>query len=78
MPVNVKANLPIIIEVSDYHDFDYLAEHLKAIIPGVKIREVIREVGSGYIGLVYIGALTDNANAKLLKELKEGVQNESE
>ena len=64
--------VPQIIEVGDYHDFEYLQEDYRKIVPGIKVKEIgfnprIRH----YIGIVYCGALKAPENREMLRAEKK-------
>ena len=68
--------LPKIIEVDDYHDFDHLQDGYRKLVPGIKVREINSDPERGiYIGIAYIGNLNSASNRALLrteeKRLKE-------
>jgi len=46
-------NLPTLIEVDDYHEFDYLEQYFKKINPKIRVKEVGTNY-SIYVGLVYL------------------------
>lgn len=71
-------NLPARIEVDDYHEFSYMQDHLRQLIPGVKVEEVgcapSNYLDRGccvYHGVVYVGRKSDDAVKKLIKEIKK-------
>lgn len=67
----MKVTLPQIIEVLDYHEFDYLQTQFNKIIRGIQIEEI----GFGpntltYIGIAYIG----NKKDQMYKELERSAR----
>lgn len=67
--MKIEVNLPVQIEVEDYHEFGAIQDTLRAIIPGVKVKE-IGLISPNYVGVIYLGKLTDPAVKKLIKEIK--------
>jgi hypothetical protein len=69
----VKVVLPAKIEVDDYHEFAYLQDKLRAVIPGIKVREI--GFTSCYVGVAYLGRKTSPETAdmihKILADVKE-------
>lgn len=70
--------LPVRIEVDDYHDFAYIQDHLRQLIPGVKVEEVAcapaNYLDRGccvYHGVVYLGPKTNVAVKSLIKKIKK-------
>ncbi len=71
--MKVEAKIPVCLHFDDYHELDALRDHLRAISPGMKVKE-LRENVCGfphYVGMVYVGRLTDPVNAACLKKQKE-------
>lgn len=65
----MKINLPIQIEVDDYHEFDYLEEYFKKLNRHIKIEEI--GFKGYYTGLVY--SRKDKSYRKLKKEIKRQI-----
>jgi hypothetical protein len=59
--MNITVNLPVIIEVSDYHEFDDMERAYKKLNPCIKIKEL--GFNMRYIGIAYFGSLNE-PNAK--------------
>ena len=58
------------VEVEDYHEFGAIQDTLRAIIPSKKVKE-IGFIAPNYVGVIYIGKVTDPAVKKLIEEIKE-------
>lgn len=70
--------LPARIEVDDYHEFAYMQDHLRQLIPDVKVEEVgcapANYLNRGccvYHGIAYLGPKTNVAVKALIKEIEE-------
>ena len=62
-------NLPRIVIVDDYHDFNVLQDALRWVIPGVKVREV-GFVDGKHKGVIYLGAMNAAVN-NLIQQIKQ-------
>ena len=67
--MRVKATLPAKISCIDYHQFEDAKHHLSQVIPKIKVKEI--GFDGMYLGIAYVGALTDPENALMVKEIKE-------
>ena len=64
----IEIELPKIVEVMDYHEFDYLKLYLSQIgLKGVKVEEI--GFNGNYIGIVY--KKKDEDYKKLVEKYKE-------
>ena len=63
----MKANLPAMIRVNDYHDFPFILDIIREILPKVKIKEV--GFDGSYVGMVYTGSLKDKQNKTFLAKI---------
>jgi hypothetical protein len=68
--MKVVIDLPIRIDVSDYHEFYELRNHFRQLNPIIKVKE-IGEIGGYYSGIAYIGKLTDPENARIVTGINE-------
>ena len=73
MKTTIEVNLPQIITVTDYHEFDYIEETFKLIKKDFKCEE-IGFYGGEYIGILYLKK--DNEFNKLKKQIEEDTQKE--
>lgn len=71
----MKANLPAIIVVKDYHEFPYIKDIMCGILPGIKIKEI--GFDGSYVGMVYAGSLKDKQNKKVLQEMRKRLTKEN-
>jgi len=74
----VTARLPVHIEVQDYHEFPEVQDHLRKLVPDIKVKEIgcgcpidRQDLSGAYHGVAYVGRLTDPSVAGLIKEIKE-------
>jgi len=51
---NLSIQLPIEIEVDDYHEFTYLEKFFKLFNNNIKVKELSQSDSGKYIGLVYL------------------------
>jgi hypothetical protein len=74
MKMSTTVNLPTLIMVNDYHEFDPFEKNLKRIIPGVKVREISvkndDDVFLYYVGIVYIRR---KPSKKVIEELIKNI-----
>jgi len=63
--MKVMVELPIRLDVTDYHEFNDLRDHFRKLNPIIKVKEI----GGHYSGIAYIRELTDPANAKIVNEI---------
>lgn len=70
--MKIDINLPTIISVDDYHEFNYLEETLKKFIPKVHVKEGGFYCGD-YHAVVYIGKQTQKVK-ELLRETQKREQ----
>ena len=71
----LQCNVPFIIEVVDYHDFDMLADAFQQLCPQLRCVEVCGPVPGlpTYLGLVYIyGSKPNPTQVKQLIEVYNG------
>ncbi len=65
-------NVPQVIELEDYHDFEFLQEDYRRIIPSIKVREIgFNPKTGGYSGFVYLGTLKDPKNKEMFQNEKK-------
>jgi hypothetical protein len=64
----MKINLPAHIEFADYHEIPCFQDHLRKIIPGVKVIEVAA-YGGIYHAIAYVGRKDADAYKKLFEEI---------
>ena len=64
-----EIQLPVQVTVDDYHEFSYLAEHMKSLSKKIKVKEIAC-YGGMYHGIAYIDKLTDPENALLIKKME--------
>jgi hypothetical protein len=69
--MKLKLELPQIIEVRDYHEFDEIEDTLNqlGISPKIKLKEVGFD-GYCYVGIAYAGNLKAKKNKFVLKKLR--------
>lgn len=60
--------LPIYYRATDYHEFDDIQNTLQMLVPEIKAKEI--GFDGYYLGMIYIGKLTDPDNAKMVKIIK--------
>jgi hypothetical protein len=65
--MKVVIDLPIRIDVSDFHEFDEYRNHFRKLNPIIKVKEI----GGHYSGIAYIRELTDPENARIVTEINE-------
>lgn len=68
--MKIKTELPVAIEVSDYHEFNKIREIISLINPSIKIKEIDCE--DGYVGVMYIGKITSKANKTFFEKVENG------
>tara|TARA_Y100000034_G_C6580430_1_gene251810 strand:- start:81 stop:308 length:228 start_codon:yes stop_codon:yes gene_type:complete len=61
---NLNIQLPIKIEVDDYHEFTYLEKFFKLLNNNIKVKELSQSDNGKYIGIVY---LEDNTTSNTLE-----------
>lgn len=69
---SVQVNLPARVQVADYHEFPFLQDNLRKIIPGIKVFEV--GCTGKYDGIAYIGRKDQPEVKALVKEIKSEVE----
>lgn len=74
--MKVEAELPAKISCDDYHEFSYLRDQFRQVIPKIKIKEIgfkIKDIDCNgeYLGIAYVGALTDTENALMVQAIKK-------
>lgn len=79
MKTTITLNLPQEIRVGDYHEFSEIEETLKKFKPTPRIKVSEIGLGSGelyneYIGIAYVGKLTDPDNKKLYQKLLKEIE----
>lgn len=60
---------PVLVEFQDYHEVADFQDTLRAILPGVKVREIGNRRGL-YVGIVYYGSLKDRKTAALIRQVR--------
>ena len=65
----IDVELPMLIEVDDYHEIDSLQNVFKRLNKDIKV------MGLGfdgqYLGIAYVGNLKDGRNAPLVEKIKQ-------
>ncbi len=65
-------NTPQIIETGDYHDFEYIQEDYRKLVPGIKVKEIGHDPETGqYVGIVYLGNLKNLRTKKMFQGEKK-------
>ena len=68
--MKLTIELPIRLEVSDYHDFEEISRCYRLLNPNIKVKEIYTDK-SLYLGIAYTGKLTDPENQKMIKQIKD-------
>ena len=67
--MEVMVNVPRVIEVNDYHEFDEMERILRHLSKKIRVAEIGWDEDRGaYIGLIHVNT---SAHKKLIKELIE-------
>jgi len=73
--INIKAELPYVLEVSDYHEFNDYEWFLRQLFgQQLKVEELNAPANPYYLGLVYAG----KRPTKLIKDLELSYQEEDD
>lgn len=75
----LDVNLPNHVVVEDYHAFSVIQTHLAPMIKGIKVREIgYSSYLNGYVGLVYLGNLSNEENAGYMRKIVDEYMNKEE
>lgn len=67
--MKLEINVPVQVEVRDYHQFDDIKDNIKLLSKQLKVKEL--GCNGNYIGIIYVGRLTDPVNAEMVRSIKE-------
>ena len=67
---NYTIELPIRVDVEDYHEFSYLEKFFKLLNEDIKVEEVGFDGSiNAYIGIAYVGTLSKDEEDELLENV---------
>jgi len=69
MKINLEIELPMYVEVLDYHEFKTIADHFKIITNKISVKEIGFDRGR-YVGIIYVNNIDDEENRKFIEETK--------
>jgi branched-subunit amino acid permease len=65
--MKLEINLPVVLNASDYHEFNNMQDYFKKLNKSIKVKEV--GCAGWYYGMAYIGNLSDKVNMKMYQKL---------
>lgn len=71
MPKQKQPSMPFLIEVTDYHQFQFIQGCLNMINNRIKVAELSATMLGGYLGVVYEGRRPSKAAIKQMVEVNE-------
>jgi hypothetical protein len=70
--MNISVNLPLRIDVDDYHEIESIGELLKKLNPRIKVKEL--GCNGRYVGIAYIGTLNDDNVKNMIEQITKREQ----